>query len=73
MAILAVYYSRRLAANLFVQLGTGSNVRIIDVGNTYRQSELFEALPSLHAISGCDSVNAFNGISKAKWFSTLKR
>ena len=30
VAIMAMYFSRRLAVNLFVQLGTGSNV---DVGN----------------------------------------
>ena len=71
VAILEIYYSRRLAVNLLVQLGTGSNVRIIDVGNTYWQSELVEALPSLHAISGCDLVSAFNGIGKAKWLSIL--
>ena len=37
------------------------------------QSELVEALPSLHVISGCDSVSAFNGIGKAKWLSTLEK
>ena len=68
-----MYYSRRLAVNLFVQLGIGSNVKIVDVGNTDWQSELDEALPSLHAISGCDSVNACNGIGKAKWLSTLEK
>ena len=29
VAILAMYYSRRLAVNLYVQLGTGSNVKIV--------------------------------------------
>ena len=37
VAILAMYYSRRLAVNLFVQLGIGNNVRIvvwaIQIGN----------------------------------------
>ena len=59
--------------NLFVQLGTWSNVRNADVGNTDWQLELVEALPSLHAISGCDSVSAFNGIGTARWFSTLEK
>ena len=66
VAILAIYYSRKIAVNIFVQLGTGSNVRITDVGNVDWQSELVETLPLLHAISGCDSVSAFNGICKAK-------
>ena len=43
------------------------------MGNTDWQSELVEVLPSQHAISGCDSVSAFNGIGKAKWLSTLEK
>ena len=73
VAILAMYYPRRLVVNLFVQLGTASNVRIVDVGNTDWQSELIEALPSLHAISGCYLVSAFNGIGKAKWLPILEK
>ena len=30
-------------------------------------------LLSLHVISGCDAVSAFNGIGKAKWLSTLEK
>ena len=67
-----MYYCRRLALNLFAQLGTGSNVKIVDVGNTDWQSELVEALPSLHAISACDSVSAWNGIGKASAFPPWK-
>ena len=37
VAILAMYYSKRLAVNLFAQLGIGNNVRIvvwaIQIGN----------------------------------------
>ena len=43
------------------------------MGNSDWQPKLVETLPSLHAISGCDSVNAFNGIGKAKWLSTLEK
>ena len=43
------------------------------VGNSDWKQKLVEALPSLHAISGCDSVNTFNGIGKAKWLSTLEK
>ena len=68
-----MHYSRRLAVNLYVQIGTGSNVKIVDMGNTDWQSELLQALPSLHTISGCDSVSAVNGIGKAKWLSTLEK
>ena len=73
VVILAMYYSRRLAVNLFVQRGTENNVRIIDVGNTDWQSVLIKGLPSLHANSGFDSGSAFNGIRKAMWLSTLEK
>ena len=43
------------------------------MGNTNWQSELVEVLPSQHAISGCESVSAFNGIGKGKWLSTLEK
>ena len=71
VAILALYYARRLSIHLFLQLGTGSDVRILNTQATDWPSDLLEALPSLHAISGCDSVSAFHGLGKGKWLSTL--
>ena len=71
VAILALYYARRLSIHLFLQLGTESDVRILDIQATDWLSDLLEALPSLHAISGCDSVSAFHGLGKGKWLSTL--
>ena len=73
VAILALYYARRLSIHLFLQLGTGSDVRILDTQATDWLSDLLEALPSLHAISGCDSVSAFHGLGKGKWLSTLSK
>ena len=73
VAILAMHYSKRLAINLFVQLGTGRNGKTVDVDSTDWQSELVVALPSLHATSDCDSVSAFSGTGKAGWLSALEK
>lgn len=59
--------------NLFLQLGTRTNARIIYVANAGWQSESVEVLSLLHAISGCDLVSASNGIIKVKWLSTLEK
>lgn len=57
--------------NLFLQLGTRTNARIIYVANAGWQSESVEVLSLLHAISCCDLVSASSGIIKVKWLSTL--
>lgn len=53
-----------LTVNIFVQLGGGSNVKILDAGNIEWQSELTEAPPLLYFISGCDDVSALNMVGK---------
>ena len=40
-------------------------------GNTL-DVELIQAMPSLHAIFGCDSVSAVHGVGKMKWLSTVE-
>lgn len=62
-----------LTVNRFVQLGGGSNVKILDAGNIEWQSELTEALPLLYFISGCDYVSALNMVGKWKGLSTLEK
>ena len=32
---------------------------------------LLKSLPPLHALSGCNSVSAINGIGKGKWLKTV--
>ena len=43
------------------------------VGDNEFTSSLVDCLPSLHAISGCDTVSAFYGIGKAKWITTVEK
>ena len=73
VAILACYYSQLLNCRLFLQIGSGSNLRILDIGNNVLEEDLLKSLPSLHALSGCDSVSAINGFGKGKLLKTLTK
>ena len=71
VAILALYYASKLSINIFVQIGTGSNIRIVDTHTPSWSEEILDSLPSPHAISGCDSVSALHGFGKVKWLTTV--
>ena len=73
VAILACYYSQLLTCRLVLQIGSGANLRILDIGNNDLEEDLLKSLPSLHALSGCDSVSAINGIGKGKWLKTIMK
>ena len=53
--ILAYYYSQLLNCWLLLQIGSGSNLRILDIGNNDLEKDLLKSLPLLHALSGCGS------------------
>ena len=58
---------------MLLQIGSGSNLRILDIGNNDLEEDLLKSLPSLHVLSGCDSVSAINGIGKEKWLKTVTK
>ena len=58
---------------MLLQIGSGSNFRILDIGNNDLEEDLLKRLSSLHALSGCDSVSAINGIGKGKWLKTVTK
>ena len=72
VAILACFYATRLNSRLFVTIGSGNNIRILNVSSNEWSSEVLKCLPALHAILGCDAVSAFNGIGKRKWLTKLE-
>ena len=45
---------------------------LLDISGNTLDVELIQALPSLHAISVCDSVSAVHGTGKTKWLSTVQ-
>ena len=66
MRVLAVYYSSQISGSLVLATGTGDKRRFIDVnGISQKDGEnICEALPGLHAFTGCDSVSTFSGKGK---------
>ena len=71
VAILSMYYQHRLDLNIFLQLGTGSKEKIFDIQTNELSVDVINALPAVHALSGCDSTSSLSGIGKVKFFKTV--
>ena len=56
---------------MLLQIGSGSNLRILDIGNNDLEEDLLKSLASLQALSVCDSVSTINGTGKGKWLKTV--
>ena len=74
VGILAIYYRDRINCNLFVETGSKDHKRILNISKISDTigKEMSNALPALHAVSGCDSTSAFFGIGKHKFYKTVK-
>ena len=73
VAIITCYFSQMFEVSLLVQIGSGNDYQVIDVKDHTWSNSIIQCLPSLHAVSGCDAVNAFHGIIKATWLSTIQK
>ena len=71
VAILSMYYQHRLDVKLFLRIGTGSKEKIFDIQTNDLSIDAVDALPVVHALSGCDSTSSFSGIGKVKFFKTV--
>ena len=71
VAILSMYYQHRLDVKLFLRIGTGSKEKIFDIQTNDLSIDAVDALPAVHALSGCDSTSSFSGIGKVKFFKTV--
>ena len=62
VGVLAVYYSSQISGSLILATGTGNKRRFIDVNGISQKygENICEALPGLHAFTGCDSVSRDN-------------
>ena len=65
VTIITCYFSQMFEVSLLVQIGSGNDYQVIDVKDHTWSNSTIQCLPSLHAVSGCDAVNAFHGIIKA--------
>ena len=59
--------------NLLVQIGSDNNYQVIHVKDHTWSDSIIQSLPSLHVISGWNTISAFNGIGKATWLSTIQK
>ena len=62
VGVLAVYCNMQISGSLILAPGTGNKWRFIDItgiSQKYGDSSC-EALPGLHAFTGCDSVSTFS-------------
>ena len=66
--VLACYYQAVTSADIILISGTSRRSRIVSIRRVYEKlgREICEILPSLHAVTGCDSVSAFCTKGKKK-------
>lgn len=75
VAVLACYLKKDLAANLLIHTGPGNHARLMDVQAACGKvgPSVCNALPGLHALTGCDTVSAFNGKGKKRGFDLIMK
>ena len=72
--VLACYHQAAIPADIVLISGTKSRSRIVSIRRVCEKlaHEMCEVLPSLHAITGCDSISAFATNGKKKAFDILQ-
>ena len=73
VAILSLYFQSKLGVEIYLQMATGFREKIYKVGSNDLSPEVLDALPSIHALSGCDSTSAFSGVGKTKFYKVVTR
>ena len=72
--VLACYMQSYIPAKLVIHAGTHAHTRFINIPDVVKSlgEQICQALPGLHALTGCDTVSAFAGKGKRKAFELLK-
>lgn len=75
VVLLALTFCDRIGARVLVKTGHRSNRRCINchVISQHLGADVCQALPGLHAFTGCDSTSAFVGKGKKKAFDLICR
>ena len=73
--VLACYHQAAIPADIVLISGTKSRARIVSIPQVCEKlgQEMCEVRPSLHAITGCDSVGAFATKGKKKAFDIVRQ
>ena len=72
VAILALYFQSKITCNMFLEFGTGNRRVIYDISKHFIEQEICDALPGIHAVTGCDTTSCFNSIGKVKCFKVME-
>ena len=74
MAVHLCAHATAISCRLMFKAGTGKKARFVDISaiSSKLRPAFCEALPGLHAVTGCDSTSAFVGRGKRKGFQLLK-
>ena len=73
VAILSLHFQPKLDVDIYLQMATGFHERNYQIRSNYFSPEVLDALPSIHAISGCDSTSAFSGFGKTKMYKAMTK
>ena len=71
VAFLCLYFQCQLDINIYLQMGTGTKEKTFEVFSSDLSDDVLKALPSIHALSGCDSTSALVGVGKVKLYNTV--
>ena len=61
VAILGIYFQSMLNGKIYLQYGTSPATTLYDLPENLSDRSLVQALPGLHAFSGCDTTSCFKG------------
>jgi len=67
--------SSRINTNIYLKSGTSGKIKIVHINQVVKSlgRPVCEALPGMHAFTGCDSVSAFAGKGKIKAFKLVSQ
>ena len=71
VALLSLYFQPQFDINIYLQMGTGIREKIFEIFSNDLSNDVLKALPSIHALSGCDSTSALAGIGKVKVYKAV--
>ena len=61
VVVLAVYFQSQLTGKMYMEYGTAPNLAYYDISLHTFDVQLVQALPGIHALSGCNSASCFIG------------
>ena len=72
--VLVCNFREYISADIFLLCGTRSRARVINVTQVCEQLgvEVYQALPGLHVLTGCDTVSSFAGKGKKAALDIVK-